>query len=100
MRILAYFFVVAIHVFSKYFSLFNKISLKSWLFATTIESLSRFSVPLFIMISGALLLKKNISTYESLRKAVKFLSALIIWSFAYVVISRILYISKHLLCNK
>jgi surface polysaccharide O-acyltransferase-like enzyme len=86
MRSIACFFIVAIHVFGPYFSLFGKLSNHSWLFADAVMSLSRFSVPLFVMISGALLLGKDISISKALRTAGKLLLILIIWSAAYLLI--------------
>lgn len=58
MRSAACLFIVAIHVYTALFNLFNKVSFKTWLISDVIMSISRFSVPLFIMITGALLLEK------------------------------------------
>lgn len=93
MRSLACFFVIAIHVYSGLFSIPNKVYLKTWLQSDIAMSVSRFAVPLFIMITGALLLKKDVNIKTALNKAGKMLLILTVWSIAYVVISNI-YISK------
>ena len=59
-RIVATFFVINIHVISIYNNKpMNIVPLSWWWFGNISHSLSRFSVPVFIMISGALLLGNN-----------------------------------------
>ena len=66
MRTIGCFFTI--HVFSSYFYLFGKIDTSSWVFSESILGISRFSVPLFLMVSGALLLKKDMSIKMALKK--------------------------------
>ncbi|MGH4120708.1 acyltransferase [Clostridium sp.] len=87
MRTLACFFVVALHVFASHFNMYGKIDTSSWLFAESISTISRFAVPLFIMVSGALLLGKDITIKNALKKAIHFLLILIAWSIAYILIT-------------
>ncbi|MBU3145497.1 acyltransferase [Clostridium sp. CF012] len=87
MRTLGCFFVVAIHVFASYFSMYGNINTRSWLFAESIMTISRFSIVLFIMVSGALLLEKDITIKNALKKATYFTLILIAWSIAYILIS-------------
>lgn len=87
MKTLGCFFVVAIHVFASFFSMYGEIDTSSWLFAESILSISRFAVPLFIMVSGALLLGKDITIKNAVKKAIHFLFILIAWSIAYMLIT-------------
>lgn len=87
MRTLGCFFVVAIHVFGSAFSMYGEIDKGSWLFAESILTISRFAVPLFIMVSGALLLEKDISIKNAIKKATHFFLVLIAWSTAYILIT-------------
>lgn len=96
MRTFACFGVIIIHVFSNYFSLFAKIQLKSWFFANGMMSLARFSVPLFVMITGALLLKKEQTVKKSLHKFAHYLLILILWSAAYIIIGDNIFYNKHI----
>lgn len=89
MRSVACLFVVAIHVYTALFNLFNKVPSKTWLISDIIMSISRFSVPLFIMITGALLLGKDITIRTAVNKATKYLLILIIWSIAYILILKV-----------
>lgn len=88
MRIIATLAVINIHVISN----FNKEPLNSvssywWYFGDISHSLSRFAVPLFIMISGALLLnsKKEENTKDFLKKRLlKVVIPFLFWSVAYI----------------
>lgn len=89
MRTLGCFFVVSIHVFAPYFNMYGNINTPSWLFAEAIMTISRFSIVLFIMVSGALLLGKDITIINALKKAIYFSLILIAWSIAYILINHI-----------
>ena len=66
--------------------MYGEIDTSSWLFAESITTVSRFAIPLFIMVSGALLLEKDITIKNALKKATHFLLILISWSIAYILI--------------
>jgi len=52
--------VIMIHVVSGELDLFGKgISMKNWMIANILDTLSRMCVPLFVMVSGYLLLRKD-----------------------------------------
>ena len=52
--------VIMIHVVSGELDLFGKgISMKNWMTANILDTLSRMCVPLFVMVSGYLLLRKD-----------------------------------------
>ena len=95
MRTVACIAVIAIHVFAGYFQMFGRINLSSWIYSDLIDSLSRFSVPLFVMITGALLLKKNIGIKDALHRFIHIFFILIAWSAAYLVIVNIFINGQH-----
>ncbi|MHB8125745.1 MAG: acyltransferase [Desulfitobacteriaceae bacterium] len=57
-RVLAVFFVILLHSAAPLLYKWGEISRLDWLVANTYDSISRFCVPLFIMLSGSLLLNK------------------------------------------
>lgn len=82
LRIIAAFFVIFNHTGAfSYFTSFDASSLKYWFFLT-ISVICKISVPLFFMISGALLLKKYDESPKLLFKRIFRISiALLIFSF-------------------
>lgn len=70
LRVLATIAVVTIHVSAGYVSVLDANNASRWMAGNLFESISRASVPIFVMISGALLLKgtKDISVGEFLQK--------------------------------
>ena len=58
-RLIAMFGVILIHTAAPVFYDYRSISLDAFLTANAIDSLARVSVPLFAMLSGALLLGRN-----------------------------------------
>jgi surface polysaccharide O-acyltransferase-like enzyme len=86
LRVYATIMVVTIHVAANYVGLNYTEGRAAWLSANFYESIARSSVPLFVMISGALLLsgKQEINYSHFLRKRVsKILIPLVAWSFIY-----------------
>lgn len=88
MRFIACLLIIATHIYSHYFALYNKIQTISWMYSNVIMSFSRFSVPLFLCITGALALQKDIPLKKAILKSLKYLLILIIWSVVYIVFSR------------
>ncbi|MGF1699805.1 acyltransferase [Photobacterium makurazakiensis] len=85
--------VVVIHVLGPYRELFGEISSSSWITATTFNSFSRWAVPIFIMITGALMLtdKRPFELkYYIQRRLGKVLLPFIVWSIFYAVLSGLL----------
>ncbi len=83
LRIVACFMVIVIHVSSYNFTILPVKSM-SWQIHNIYDSMVRAAVPIFIMISGAFLLNKDISIKDILKKYVfKMLVIYIIWSFIY-----------------
>ena len=83
LRIVSCFSVILIHVSARYYYLFNLKS-NNWKIAHCFNGISRFGVPIFFMISGALFLSKDISFSKIFNKYIRrLLIKLIIWSFIY-----------------
>lgn len=88
LRILAIFAVVAIHCYGNYFNNSSIYGTRTWWAANLLNSLSRWSVPMFFMISGMLLLgsKKQESILEFMKKKMsKVLLPFFVWSVVYYV---------------
>ncbi len=85
-RLIAMFGVILIHIAGPVFYDYRTIPLHAFLTANAIDSLARVSVPLFIMLSGALLLRKDtsISIVGIGKRILRVLFPLIFWSFIYV----------------
>lgn len=92
-RVVAIYGVILIHASGAFFNQYGAIPLIDWLSANFLDSLARFTVPLFVMLSGALLLKPNAqlrTSFKLTRRIAKVLPPLIIWSYIYL-----LYVSHH-----
>ena len=88
LRVVATFMVVTIHVSAGIIGINYHDAPTTWLGANFYESLSRSSVPLFVMISGALLLgdQREISYSHFLSKRVsKIFIPLVSWSLIYYI---------------
>lgn len=86
LRNIATFAVILLHVTAPFVLQFNKISFASWQLANLIDSTLRFGVPVFVMISGAILLDRNepLNTFLSKRLKRVFLPFLF-WSIVYFI---------------
>jgi surface polysaccharide O-acyltransferase-like enzyme len=92
LRILATFSVIIIHVSGPLVMKFGKISFFDWNVANFFDSISRYSVPIFFMISGALLLNKDYELIDFLKKRLgMILPPFIIWSLIYSFSNRYLF---------
>ncbi|WP_447922499.1 acyltransferase [Achromobacter aegrifaciens] len=86
-RVVAIYGVLLIHSCGPFFYDYGKAPLSDWLSANALDSLMRVAVPLFVMISGAMLLRPGMSIAtpkEILRRALKVLIPLLFWSLAYL----------------
>ncbi len=91
MRIVAILAVVMIHVAAELVIAFSK-ETTNFIVGNILDSISRFGVPLFVMISGALMLneKKEITIPTALKNAGRLLILLVIWSLVYTVLFEII----------
>lgn len=84
LRILATFSVIMIHVSGPLVVNFGNISMIDWNIANFFDSISRYSVPVFFMISGALLLNKDYELVNFLKRRFgKILPPFLIWLLIY-----------------
>ena len=85
LRVSATIAVVFIHATSGWYARIGEIDNLSWWFANILNTASRFAVPVFVMISGAVLLGKSMSVADFYRKrALRLLPPIIFWSIVYI----------------
>ncbi len=89
LRPIAIFFVILIHCTAPYFTSLP-IDSRSWLITNLFESISRWAVPIFIMISGAIHLsrKRDLKTFFK-KNVLKLIIILFSWNFIYAVVDLI-----------
>ncbi|MBC7406854.1 MAG: acyltransferase family protein [Arcicella sp.] len=96
LRVLATIFVVIIHTSGGILFHYNNIPHSSWWIGNIVSSFGRFAVPVFVMISGALLLGKEIELFAFLQK--RFIRVWIpftIWVIIYVLYHNIFENNSH-----
>ncbi|WP_203143025.1 acyltransferase [Marinobacter mangrovi] len=96
LRVIAILAVIAIHVSTVFYKQYGVISDVDWWFANLMDAASRFSVPLFVMASGVVLLGRAIEPPEFLRKrAWRLLPPIIVWNLVYLVLGYFLWNPDH-----
>ncbi|MNJ93176.1 Inner membrane protein YiaH [compost metagenome] len=86
LRNIATFAVIVLHVTAPFVLQFNKISFASWQLANLLDSALRFGVPIFVMISGAVLLERSESLNSFLSKRLKrIFLPFFFWSIVYFI---------------
>lgn len=85
LRVIACLCVLLIHISNTYSRGFEEISRSSYMFSLIINSVSRIAVPIFFMLSGALLIKANLDLKKCVKRAAKFTIILIVWSALYLI---------------
>lgn len=86
-RTFAIFGVIVIHACGASLYQYGKIPQYDWLSSNLLDSFVRCSVPLFVMLSGALLLRKNKpppTPIEIVQRIKKIIIPLLIWNIAYL----------------
>ncbi|MDD3120454.1 MAG: acyltransferase family protein, partial [Candidatus Gracilibacteria bacterium] len=83
LRVLAIFAVIILHCVGYYCNMFKEISLFNWFFANSVDSLLRFCVPVFVMLSGMLLLGSE-KEFNLRKRASRIVIPLICWSIVYI----------------
>lgn len=85
LRIVALFAVIVLHTTSPVMEQFRKGPLSVWLVGDFYNSLVRFAVPVFVMISGALLLSKEYELGDFLKRRLsRIVIPFLFWSLIYV----------------
>lgn len=88
LRVLALFSVIMLHASSPLLDSFGKTNLEDWFAADLYNALSRYAVPIFVMITGALLLPRDYELGDFLkRRFSRVLWPFLIWSLVYVAYS-------------
>lgn len=85
LRIASMFLVIVIHVANCFCRDYATISSMSYFFACLFNMLARVSVPIFFMISGALLIGKKQTKEKYLKRIIKMVIVLAIWTFVYYI---------------
>jgi surface polysaccharide O-acyltransferase-like enzyme len=85
-RVLAIFGVVLLHTAAPSLYKFGTIEPEEWQIANIIDAFTRPSVPLFFMVSGALLLGRSISLPQLKPKLIRLIVPLVAWSIIYLAI--------------
>ncbi len=86
LRVFAIFAVLVIHCIASSTSASHASSTKAWLFSITLDSFVHWCVPVFVMISGALLINARVyknSKQHIKKRFVRLLPALLAWPFLY-----------------
>jgi surface polysaccharide O-acyltransferase-like enzyme len=87
LRVVAIYAVIVLHNATTFAGEFGQISLSNWMFAAGYYGLCRFCVPMFVLLSGSLLLRpdKDVTVKELFTKRLpKLVIPLIAWSVFYI----------------
>lgn len=84
MRVISCIMVIAIHVCNIYNRAFPDISQFNYIIAAFINSFSRISVPIFFMVSGALMAGREPDLQKSLKRFLKYFFITIFWFIFYL----------------
>jgi surface polysaccharide O-acyltransferase-like enzyme len=86
LRVIAMFMVVILHTTSPMLMAYGHIPNSTWLIADFYNAISRFGVPVFVMITGALLLHRDYELGSFLKKRLgRIIPPFLFWSLVYVV---------------
>ncbi len=77
--------VIVIHVTNYFCRAYEEISFGEYVFAFSLNSISRISIPCFFMISGYLLLGREECVSKILKRVARFSVVLLFWTFVYYV---------------
>ena len=85
LRVISMFMVVVIHVSNVYSRNYGTISNLSYLFSLIFNTICRISVPIFLMISGALLLDKKYNKVKFKKRISKYIMLIAAWDVIYLI---------------
>lgn len=94
MRIFAILCTIMIHVTNVYFRAYKVIPHDYFFFSVLFNSVARICVPVFFMISGALLIPKEEDLVKYRKRIVKFVIVLAVWSVIYMLFNNSLNIKS------
>ena len=85
LRLIALFAVIVLHTTSPLLSRYNEVPAADWMAANIFNSLVRFAVPVFVMITGALLLHREYEVGDFLKKRLsRIIAPFLFWSLVYI----------------
>jgi surface polysaccharide O-acyltransferase-like enzyme len=85
LKVIALFAVIVLHTASPLLMDFKKAELNNWLVADFYNALVRFAVPVFVMITGALLLHREYEVTDFLKRRLsRIIWPFLFWSFIYI----------------
>lgn len=85
LRVIATVSVIFLHVSAPFVTKFDKISMQNWWWANSFDGLVRFCVPIFVMVTGALLLPRTHTLKDYLKKRlVRIIIPFVFWTFIYI----------------
>lgn len=90
LKIVSAFMIILIHSSANIYNN-HAVGTSVWFSGVILNTIPRFAVPAFLMISGALLLKNNMKPRNALRKALYAGVALVVWSISYILAKKILW---------
>lgn len=85
LRVIAMFMVVVIHVSNVYSRNFGNISNSSFFYSLIYNTICRISVPIFFMISGALLLDRKFDKNKYKKRILKYIILIAAWDIIYLI---------------
>lgn len=83
MRVMSCIMVILIHICNIYNRSFPNITNNEYMFVTCVNAISRISVPIFFMISGALMASKKPDLKKSINRFLKYLIITVFWCVFY-----------------
>ena len=88
LRIIALYAVIMLHTSAVLLAQYGKVPFGDWLTADIYNALTRFAVPVFVMITGALLLHREYELGDFFKKRLsRILTPFLFWSLVYIVYS-------------
>ena len=84
-RTIAMIMVIMIHVSNVYSRSFGIIGKKSFIISLIINTVCRVSVPIFLMISGTLLLDRKFQLTKYCKRIVKYILLIVVWDSIYLI---------------
>ena len=85
LRVIAMTMVIVIHVSNIYCRNFGEITLTNFVVSLTFNTISRVCVPIFLMISGALMLERDFNKKKYFKRIKRFIFLIIAWDIIYLV---------------
>ncbi len=85
LRVVAMCMVIIVHVSNVYSRSYGFIGDGSFIVSLGFNTISRISVPIFLMISGALLLDRKFNKTKYFKRLVKFILLIVIWDIIYLI---------------